>query len=122
MRAKLLIHVQGDLAIRTRSKVMSAILQLAPLPFKIIELPVNDDVNALILVSNRLIAGRQVDNTQPRVAQPNALIWRQPGSLAVRTAMIERFRGACERLGRDRFIARKKCRYTAHKNSRWFGV
>ena len=57
MCAEFLVQMQRNLAVRTRSEQMSAPLQLASLAFEIIELAIDDDVNPLVLVRDRLIAG-----------------------------------------------------------------
>jgi hypothetical protein len=68
---------------------MSAPLQLATLALEVIELAVDNDVNPFVLVRDRLIAGREVNDAQPRMTETDALIRGQPGALAVRTAVVK---------------------------------
>jgi hypothetical protein len=77
---------------------MSAPLQFASLAFKVIKLAVDNDMNPLVLVGDRLIAGREVNDAQPRVTETGTVIGGQPDTLAVRAAMMEGFRGALQRL------------------------
>ena len=77
---------------------MSAPLQLASLALEVIKLAVDNDMNPLILVRDRLIAGREVNDTQPRMTETDALIGGQPRALAVRTAVAKAVRGVLQPL------------------------
>jgi hypothetical protein len=74
MRAEFLVKMQSNLAVRARAEPMAAPLQLAPLTLEVIKLAVDDDMNFLVLVGDRLIAGCEINNAQPRVAETDALI------------------------------------------------
>ena len=99
LHAEILVQVQRDLAVRTSTESMAALLQIAPLPFEVIKLTVDDDMNAFVLVRDRLIPGCEVNNAQPRVTETDALIGRKPYALIIWTAMMEGFRGTIQRLG-----------------------
>jgi hypothetical protein len=53
---------------------MSTSLQFASLALEVIELAVCNDMNLFVLVRDRLIAGREVNDAQPRMAETDALI------------------------------------------------
>jgi hypothetical protein len=74
MRAELFVEVQGDLAIRARAEAVTALFQLTTLALDVIKLAVHDAADALILVRDGLVAGRQVDDAQPSMAEPDALV------------------------------------------------
>ncbi len=60
---------------------------------EVVELAVDDDVERLVFVGDRLIAGGQVDDAQPRVSEARAPVRGRPGRLVVRAAMHETPRG-----------------------------
>src|SRR5215469_9560772 len=91
MYTEVLIQVYGDLAVRVRSKPMSAPLQLPSLVLEVIKLTIHSDVNPFVLVCDRLITGHQVNNAQPHMTKTGALVRGKPGALAVRTAVTENF-------------------------------
>ena len=98
MRAEFLVQVQRNLTVRARPEQMSAPLQLASLALEVIEFAIDNDMKPFVLVRDRLIAGRKVNDAQPRVTETNALIGRQPGALAVRPAVAEGVRGVLQPL------------------------
>ena len=77
---------------------MSTSLQLASLALEVIELAVDNDMNPFVLVRDRLIAGREVNDAQPRVTETYAVIGGQPSTLAVRTAVVKAVRGSLQAL------------------------
>src|SRR6185369_15014262 len=84
MRAKIFVQVQSHLTVRKGPEPVTTLGQLAPLTFKIVKLPIHDDVNAAVLVCDRLVPCRKVDNTQSRVSQANALVSGEPRALTIR--------------------------------------
>jgi hypothetical protein len=71
---------------------MSAPRQLASLALEVVKPAVDNDMNPFVLVRDRLIAGREVNDTQPRMTETDALIGGQPCALAVRTAVAKAVR------------------------------
>ena len=71
---KILIQVQSNLTVRASSKLMSALFELPPLSLKIIELAIHDDPNSSVLIGDRLIPAREVDDAKPRMAETNAVV------------------------------------------------
>src|ERR1700677_3417552 len=100
-RPVLLIEVHEHFAIGARAKTMTARLELGALSLEAVELAVDDRVNALVLVRERLRAPLEVDDAQPGVPEPHASGCVEPVSLAIRSAVVERRGGATERLGID---------------------
>src|SRR5258708_363810 len=94
MCAEFLVQVQRNLAVRARPEQMPPPFPFTSLALEVIKLAVDNDVNPFVLVRDRLIAGREVNNAQPRMTETDALIGGQPGALAVRTAMAKAVRGA----------------------------
>jgi hypothetical protein len=92
--SELLVEMQCDLAVRLRPEAVTALLQFATLPLKIIELAVHNDVNALIFICDRLIPAGKVDDAQTGMAKADTVVGRQPHALMVRPAMDKRIRGA----------------------------
>ena len=84
---------------------MSAPLQLASLALEVIKFAVDNDMNPFVLVRDRLIAGREINDAQPRMTETDALIRGKPGALAVRTAVVKAVRGALQPLHRNAFVA-----------------
>jgi hypothetical protein len=91
-----------------------AFLELAPDALEVVELAVRDDAKTAILARNRLIAGRQVDDAEPRMPEPGPTPWVDPNALRVRAAMMEPARRAEERFARYGAVARDGCNDTAH--------
>ncbi len=60
---------------------------------EVVELAVDDDVERFVFVGDRLIAGGQVDDAQPRVPEAGAPVRGRPRRLVVRAAMHETPRG-----------------------------
>jgi hypothetical protein len=93
--------VQGDLAVRSRAQPVAASLELVLDRLEPVELSVDDDPGALVLAGDRLIAGREVDDAQPRMAEGHASVGRDPVALSVRSAVEEALRRSVDRRGRD---------------------
>ena len=102
LRAEILVQMQRDLAVRTRAQPVTTRFELALDALVVVELAVDDDVQPLVLVGDRLVAGRQVDDAQPGMPQADASMGGDPLPLPVRPAVVEPFGRAAEQLGRDR--------------------
>ena len=87
--AAILEEVQRDLAVRLRSERVALTLELTPDPLEIVELAVGHDAEPAILADDGLIAGLEVDNAKPRMAESCASIGRDPYVLCVRAAVPE---------------------------------
>ena len=74
----------------------------------VVELSVDDDVEALVLVGDRLIAGVEVDDAEARMPEPDTAMRRDPVSAPVRPAMVERPRRSFQRLCIDRIVGREQ--------------
>src|SRR5262249_49333367 len=90
------------------------LLELALHALVVVELAVDDDVEALVLVRDRLIAGMQVDDAEPRMPEADAAMRGDPLPAAVRPAMIEALRRPFQRLRVDRTAAGKERDDAAH--------
>src|SRR4029453_3313237 len=69
LQADVFVQMQGDLAVRSRSQAVSATLEFLLDSLEIVELAVDDDPRALVFAGDGLIAGREVDDAQPRMAK-----------------------------------------------------
>ena len=101
-RAEVLVEVQGDLAVGAGAEAVAPALEVALHALEVVELAVDDDPQALVLAGDRLIAGRQVDDAEPGVAQPDPPIAGDPRPLSVRPAVGESEGRLLQGGGRDR--------------------
>ena len=93
---------------------MSSRLKFALNPLILIKLPIGNDVGAVILARDRLVAGGEIDNAQSSMAQSNAIVPADPLALSVRPTVIERLRCAFKRCRRNRLAARVDSHNSAH--------
>ena len=85
--AAILEEVQCDLGVRLRPERVALTLELTPNPLEVVELAVGHDAELAILADDGLIAGLEVDNAQPRMAESCTRIGRDPYVLCVRAAV-----------------------------------
>src|SRR5215472_16061217 len=111
MRAEVLVEVQCDLAVGASAEVMTALFQFTTLPFEVVKLAVYDNANAFVLARYGLVAGRQVDDTQPRMAETHTLVFRKPDALVVGSAMNDALDRALQRVRHDGLGSGEKCSY-----------
>jgi len=93
---------------------MAAPGQLVLDALEVVELPVDDDLQAPVLAGNRLVPGRQVDDAQPRVAQADAMVGVHPGALTIRAPVGQPLGGAMQLFRADRTRRRKHSHDAAH--------
>src|SRR5205085_4163866 len=86
-RSVVLVEVERDLAVTLRAKPVAATLELALDAFVVVELAVDDGVNASVFVLERLISRRKVDDGKSRVAEAGAAVGGNPGALRIGTAV-----------------------------------
>jgi hypothetical protein len=53
---------------------VSTLFQLMPLALKVVELAVDNDMKLVVLVRDRLMAGRKVNDAQSRMTETDTLI------------------------------------------------
>ena len=82
-----------------------------------VKLSVHNDSKALILIGNRLVPGRQIDNAEPCVAETNSTILSDPMTLTVRATMMQAFGCPLQRLGWYRTILGENSNYSTHLNA-----
>jgi hypothetical protein len=78
---------------------MAASLELGALPLEVVELTVDDRVNALVLVGERLRAPLEIDDAKASVAEAYSTTRVAPESLAVWAAVVERRGRTTQRFG-----------------------
>jgi hypothetical protein len=100
--AVVFIQMQRDLAVGLRAEAMPARLQLGADALEVVEFAVHDDVDRPIFVGDRLVAGGEIDDREPGVAECGATVGRHPVLPAVGAAVVERRRSGQHRLGADR--------------------
>ena len=83
---QVLVQVQRDLAVGRGPEPVALLLQLALDPLEVVELAVDDDMHAPVLVRDWLVAGRQIDDAETRMAEPHAPVRSHPLPLPVRPA------------------------------------
>src|SRR5215213_688707 len=113
--ARLFVKVKGDLAVGARAKPVPARFEVAPNPFVVVKLSVDHDAQPTVLAGYRLRPRHQVDNAEPRAAQPDPTVRRRPMMLLIWSTMCEPLGGPHERLRHDWLLGREKGDYAAHK-------
>src|SRR5262249_20263290 len=93
---------------------MTRRLELALHALVVVEFAVDDDVEPLVLVGDRLIARVQVDDAEPRVSEADVPVRCDPEPASVRPAMVEPPRGAFQHLRVDGIAAGPECDDAAH--------
>jgi hypothetical protein len=120
LRAEVLVEMQGDLAVGPGAQVMPARFELALDRFIAVELAVHHDPRPAVFTGDRLVAGGQVDDAQPGVAEPDHAIRRHPVALPVWAAMMEALGRAREGRLRDGMAAGDEGDDSAHgRSSLW---
>ena len=95
-------------------------LELRLYALVVVELAVRDDPHALILVGDGLVARREVDDAEARVAKRDAAARVDPNLLPVGAAMLERADGPVQGLDGDLSALTKDRNDSAHLPSgRW---
>ena len=112
--AIILEQVERDLAVGSRPQPVAPGLELALNRLVAVEFPVDDNSRLLVFARDRLIAGREIDDTQARVTQPDPSIVGQPLAAAVWTAVMEGAGGARQRRRVNGFRSRKDRDNSAH--------
>ncbi len=113
-RAVVFVQVQGYLAVGAGAEAVAPAFEVTLRALEVVELAVDDDVQRLILASDRLGACRQVDDAEPGVAQPDPLILAEPCPLSVRAAVGESACRSLQGVGRNRLPRRIHRDDTAH--------
>ena len=78
--------------IRVRAEAMSFPFEFTPQFAEVVDLPVEDDTNRAVLVGDRLIPVRQIDDRQPAMRKPHASL--SPDAFCIWTTMRNRPRHA----------------------------
>src|SRR5262245_60657363 len=81
--------MQGNLAVRTRSKNMPALLEFASDLFEVVELTVDDQVQPFVLVREWLIARCQINDAQTSMSKSDASVGCEPLPLPVWPAVCQ---------------------------------
>ena len=83
--APLLVAVHDDFGVRVRPEAMSAAFELGAQRRKVVDLAVEDDPHRVVFVRQRLLPGRNVDDAEPAMGEPDALA--EVEAVRVRAAM-----------------------------------
>src|SRR5205814_1142289 len=94
--AVLLVGVRDDLGVGSGAEAVAAALQLRAQFAEVVDLAIEDDRDALVLVADGLVPGLEVDDSQPARHQADAGTEVVAG--AIRTAMDQRIPEAPEQL------------------------
>ena len=114
VRAQILIQMESNFAVGSRTQAMAGCFELFLNCFVAVKFAVDDDVRAFVLAGDRLIAGGQVDDAQPRVPQGDEAIRGNPLPLPIGSAVIQTLRGSVHRRFRDRIAAREERNNSTH--------
>jgi len=97
--AVILEQVERDLAVGSGPEAVASSLELALDRLVAVELPVDDDPRLLVLAHDRLVAGREVDDAEARMTEPDASVVGHPLAPAVGPSVTKGAGGARQRLG-----------------------
>ena len=102
--------VHDDLGVAARAEDVAERLQLGDQLLVVVDLAVEDDDDAAVLVEQRLLAGREVDDRQAAVAEADARL--DVKAAFVGAAMVLRSRSCARARARDRRAVRgcRRCR------------
>src|SRR6185312_10967655 len=92
-------------------------LEVAPDALVVVELAVDDDVGAVVLGGDGLVAGDEVDDAEASMSEGDAPIRRDPVVLAVGTAVVETPGGPLNGGQGDRLATGEECDDSAHDGS-----
>jgi hypothetical protein len=109
--------MQRDLTVGARSQTMTALFELPLNGFIAVEFSVHDDPSKFVLAGDGLIAGCEINDAQPRMPEGDALVGRNPMTLAIRPAMIQTLGGPLHNSRRDRITTREESDNSAHWGS-----
>ena len=93
LRAEIFIEMQSDLAVGSGAQAVTRLFEFALDRFIAVEFAVDDDPGLFVLAGDRLISGCEIDDAEPRVAEGNAAVGRNPVALPIGAAMIEALGG-----------------------------
>src|ERR1700733_12056883 len=106
--------MQRDLAVRSSTQTMACSPQLPSNAIVIVELAVNDDMDALVLVGDRLIPRFEVDDSQTAMAPAYAAVSAHPKPVTIWPAVVHRPRSTQKELFGHRRTGREYRNETAH--------
>src|SRR5215813_11645780 len=106
--------MKGDFAVGSGSQPVARLLELALDCLIAIELAVDDDACLLVLADDRLVAGREIDDAETRMAESDAPVGRNPMALPVRAAVLETAGCPSQHDVEDRPAMREKSYNAAH--------
>lgn len=95
-----------DLAVRAGGEAVAARLELAADPLEVIELAVDHRVHRAVLTGERLIAGGEIDDAEPRVAEPDPPRRTDPLLAAVGAAVMKGLGRSAQRCFGDAMVLR----------------
>jgi hypothetical protein len=113
--AVVFVQVQGDLTVRLRAKPVPALLEFGPDPLEIVELAVDDDMDGLVFIGDRLVTRGEVDDREPRVTQGNPTIGSDPVGASIWAAVVQHIRPRAHRVGSDGGVAGENGSDSAHQ-------
>src|SRR5262249_39052516 len=93
LRTEIFVEMQHNFAIGTGPQVMPRTFEFTLNGFVAVELAINDDPGSLVLACDRLIAGLEIDDAEPRMAKSNPAVRADPMALPVGAAVIEALSG-----------------------------
>ena len=102
LQPDVLVEVECDLTVGARPQAMPMRLEVPLDRLEVVELAIDDDPRALVFAGDRLIAGRKVDDAQPRMTKSDSFICGQPLTVPVGPAMVKAPCGAFDRCRRNR--------------------
>jgi hypothetical protein len=103
----ILIQMQGNFAVRASSQSMPCLFEFVLDRLVAVEFAVNNDLKLFVLICDRLISGRKINDAQAGVPETDPGIRSEPIALAVRTTMAETLCSRFEYPASDRGMRRE---------------
>src|SRR5207249_6110143 len=111
---KILIQMQGNLTVRASSQPMPGLFELVLDRLVAVEFAVDNDLKLFVLIGDRLISGRKINDAQACVPETDPGVRSDPIALAIRTTMAETLCGLFEYAGSDRGMGREDSDDSTH--------
>src|SRR5438046_9766949 len=99
--------MQGNLTVRASSQPMPGLFELVLDRLVAVEFAVDNDLKLFVLIGDRLISGRKINDAQACVPETDPGVRSDPIALAIRTTMAETLCGLFEYAGSDRGMGRE---------------
>jgi hypothetical protein len=114
LRTEIFVEMKRNLAVGAGPQAVTGSLK-RPLDRLIaVELAIDDDPCPFVLAGDRLVSRRKIDDAEPRMAEADTAVRRDPIAPPIRATMMKAAGGPLERAVRYRLAAGENCNESAH--------